>query len=347
MLRYAIDQGVNYIDTAYPYHGGGSLNGGRSETFLAEALRDGYQERVRIATKMPTWLVTSQKDMDKYLNRQLDKLQVETIDFYLLHGLERKSWTKLRKLDVISWLEKKIAEGKIKHLGFSFHDSFSAFERIIDDYDCWAMCQIQFNYMDANYQAGTRGLEYAASKGLAVVVMEPIAGGRLAINPPKPIQEIWAKAKVRRSQAEWALRWVWNRPEVSVALSGMSTLEQVKENVETASHSKPPTLDAQELMLIEKIAKKYRKLGFAACTGCRYCQPCPEDVSIPEIIALYNQYYARNRDKKVTTEYLATIAPGNRAKKCARCAKCEEICPQRLPIRQIIGNAALVLERGA
>ena len=347
MLRYAIDHGVNYVDTAYPYHGGSSFRGGSSETFLAKALQDGYKDKVKIATKMPTWLVASQKDMDKYLNQQLDKLQAGTIDFYLLHGLGRERWQKLQKLNVTGWLERKVDEGKIGHLGFSFHDEFQAFKEIIDSYDGWTLCQMQYNYMDADYQAGTKGLEYASSKGLAVVVMEPIAGGRLAINPPQEVQELWNTAKAKRSQAEWALRWVWNHPEVSVVLSGMSTLQQVRENVETADHSERPTLSSQELSLISKVAEKYRELGFAACTGCRYCQPCPQGVAIPEIVELYNQYYAEDRNPQIKTKYKNTIAQENRAKNCIRCGKCEEICPQKLPIRQILGNAAFILEQGA
>lgn len=337
MLRYAIDHGVNYLDTAYMYHGG------NSEKFLSKVLLNGYREKVKLATKMPTWLIKTRQDMDKYFNEQLTKLQTNTIDFYLLHGLDHKGWKKLSRLNVINWLERKIDEHKICHLGFSFHDKLSTFKQIIDSYNNWTMCQIQYNYMDADYQAGTQGLEYAAAKGLAVVIMEPIAGGRLALNPPKQIQNIWNKAKTRRTQAEWALRWVWNHPEVSVVLSGMSTLQQVKENVKTANHSEPPTLTAQELTLIQEIAKKYRKLGFVACTKCRYCQPCPEGVKIPEIIELYNQYYANDRDPKIKTLYRKNITPEHRAKKCVKCGKCEELCPQKLPIRQILGNVAFTL----
>jgi len=339
MLHYTIDHGVNYIDTAYPYHGG------TSEKFLAKVLQNGYREKVKLATKMPSWLVNSQQDMNKYLNEQLARLQTDQIDLYLLHGLGRERWQKLTQLNVIDWLENKKKEGKISHIGFSFHDEFSAFKEIIDSYDGWTMCQIQYNYMDANYQAGTRGLKYATSKGLAVVVMEPVAGGRLAINPPKQIQTLWTQAKTKRTQAEWALRWVWNHPEVSLVLSGMSTLQQVEENINTAEHSEPPTLNRQELTLINKVAKKYQQLGFAPCTKCRYCQPCPQGVEIPEIIELYNQYYASSRNPEIKTKYKKQIAPEHQAKKCIRCGKCEEICPQKLPIRQILGNAAFHLEQ--
>ncbi|HXX88506.1 MAG TPA: aldo/keto reductase, partial [Candidatus Acidoferrum sp.] len=217
MIRYAIDHGVNYVDTAYVYHRG------NSESFLGRALRNGYRKKIRLATKMPTWQVKSEHDMDVCLDEQLSRLNLDYVDFYLLHGLTGERFQKLKELNVLKWAEKKINEGKFKHLGFSFHDEYEAFKKIIDSYDGWTMCQIQYNYLDADYQAGTKGLKYAASKGLAVVVMEPIAGGRLAFKPPEEVQKIWDSAEAKRSLAEWALMWVWNHPEVSLVLSGMST----------------------------------------------------------------------------------------------------------------------------
>jgi len=255
MIRYAIDHGVNYVDTAYPYHQG------NSEILLGKVLQEGYREKVKVATKMPTWLIKSQKHMSKFLDEQLHKLKLDYVDFYLLHGLEKKRWHQLKKLQVLEWGNRQIAEGKIRHLGFSFHDEYSTFKEIVDSYE-WTLCQIQYNYMDTEYQAGTKGLKYAASKGLAVVVMEPIAGGRLAINPPDGIQKIWREEGNDRTPAEWALQWVWNHPEVSVALSGMSTMDQVIENVQSASRSEPGTLDKRDLELISKIQRKYREVGF-------------------------------------------------------------------------------------
>jgi hypothetical protein len=263
MIRYAIDHGVNYVDTAYGYHRG------TSEGFVGKVLKDGYRERVRLATKMPTWLVNSQEDMDKYLNEQLMRLQVDYVDFYLLHGLNKERWPKLKELKVTEWAEKKIDAGKINHLGFSFHDEYSLFRDIIDSYDGWTLCQIQYNYTDMEYQAGRKGLQYAASKGLAVVVMEPIAGGRLAVTPPGAIQDLWTQSVIKGTRAALALRWVWNHPEVSVALSGMSTMEQVIENVETAENSEPGNLTREELNLINQLAAKYREVGYVGCTGCR------------------------------------------------------------------------------
>jgi len=343
MLRYAFDHGVNYVDSAYPYHSG------NSEVVVGKALRDGYREKVRVATKMPTWLVKSHSDMDKYLQEQLSRLQTDYIDFYLLHGLDKERWSKMRELDVFEWAENAIADGKIKYLGFSFHDKYEVFKEIIDGYDGWTLCQIQYNYMDEEDQAGTKGLRYAASKGLAVVVMEPIKGGMLGLPPPPEIRAVWDEAEIKRSPAESALQWVWNHPEVSVALSGMSTMEQVIENVKNASRSKPGTLTEKELDLISRVRKMYRQYGFIGCTGCRYCTPCPEGVSIPEIFAFFNEYYVKYGDeeaqRKVKDKYLSSIDPEKRAKRCIKCGECEGKCPQQLPIRNLLSDASWNFER--
>jgi predicted aldo/keto reductase-like oxidoreductase len=339
MIRYAIDHGVNYVDTAYVYHRG------KSEALVGKALKDGYREKIRLATKLPTWLVHSQRDMDKYLDEQMKRLQTDFIDFYLLHGLSKDQWQKLMKLNVFDWMEQKRSEGVIGHIGFSFHDEYAVFKGIIDSYDRWDFCQIQYNYVDVDFQAGTKGLKYAASKDLGVVIMEPIAGGRLAVNPPKAVQDIWDSSEVKRTPAEWALKWVWNQPEVSVVLSGMSTMQQVEENVESASHSCPGDLTLKELALIERVKQKYKELGFIACTGCRYCLPCPEGVNIPEIISLYNEYYIKNRADEIESKYWEHITPESQAKRCARCGRCEELCPQKLPIRNILSEAAFLFEQ--
>jgi predicted aldo/keto reductase-like oxidoreductase len=263
----------------------------------------------------------------------------------LLHGLNEKVWMKLKKLNVLDWIEQKLHEGAFSHIGFSFHDEYAVFKDILDTYDGWDFCQIQYNYVDTDFQAGIIGLKYAASKGLAVVIMEPIAGGRLAITPPKQIQAIWDSSDIKRTPAAWALKWVWNQPEVSVVLSGMSTMQQVKENVETANHSAPGDLTPKELALIEHVKRKYSALGFAACTGCRYCLPCPEGINIPEIMALYNEYYVKNRSDEIKSKYWEHITPESQAKRCARCGKCEELCPQKLPVRNILAEAAFIFEQ--
>lgn len=339
MIRYAIDHGVNYVDTAYGYHRG------NSEILVGKALKDGYRERVRLATKMPVWMVDSHSDMDRCLDEQLKKLQTDYIDFYLLHGLRRERWDKMRDLNVFEWAEKAITDGRIMHLGFSFHDTFDVFKEIIDSYDGWTLCQIQYNYIDADIQAGTRGLKYAASKGLAVVIMEPIKGGWLAITPSPEVQAIWDEAEVKRTPAEWALQWVWNHPEVSLALSGMSAMVHVVENVESASRSCPGTLAEAELKLVDRVREKYREYGFIGCTGCRYCMPCPEGVAIPEIFSLYNEYFMKGSDSGVVNKYKEAVPEENRAGNCVRCGTCESLCPQQLPIRDLIAKAARVFER--
>ncbi len=199
--------------------------------------------------------------------------------------------------------------------------------------------------MDANHEAGTKGLKYAASKELAVVVMEPIAGGRLATRPHTEIEKLWNETDMKRTPAEWALLWVWNHPEVTVALSGMSSLTQVKENVKSAEQFRPGALSAKELNIINNVAKKYRQLGFIQCTQCRYCSPCPNGVDIPKIISFYNEFYMKDRDEKVRSRYTKSISPENRAKRCEKCGKCEELCPQHLPIKKIVGAAAFIFEQ--
>ena len=341
MIRYAIDHGVNYVDTAYPYHQGSS------EILLGKVLKDGYREKIKLATKMPTWLTNSRADMDKYLDEQLNRLQTDQIDFYLLHGLGKERWLKMKELDVFAWAEKAMDAGKISRLGFSFHDSFDVLKEIIDGYQNWTLCQIQYNYVESDFQAGTRGLKYAASKGLAVVVMEPVAGGKLALPPVASIQALWDQAEIKRTPAEWAFQWVWNHPEVSVVLSGMNTMQQVTENIESAERSSPNSLTPKELEIIAQVKQKYDELGMIGCTGCQYCMPCPQGVTIPKIFQLYNEYYMKGHDATVTDKYWEQIPPENQADKCAKCGKCEELCPQQLPIRRLLNNAASSFKKKA
>jgi predicted aldo/keto reductase-like oxidoreductase len=279
MIRYAIDHGVNYLDTAYGYHSG------QSERIVGRALQDGYRQRIRLATKLPVQLVESAKDFDRILNEQLERLQTDKLDFYLLHGLNGRSWAKVRDLGILRWAEDTMAEGRFDHLGFSFHDDYDAFQEIVDAYDNWTLSQIQYNYMDVDYQAGRRGLEYAAGKGLAVVVMEPLRGGRLANVPPEQVARVWESAPQKRSPVEWALLWVWNQPEVAVALSGMSAMEHVVENVAVAARSGAGTLTADDLALFDSVQEAYQGSYPVPCTSCGYCMPCPNGVEIPSIRA--------------------------------------------------------------
>jgi predicted aldo/keto reductase-like oxidoreductase len=331
MLRYAIDHGVNYVDTAYPYHND------ESEPCVGRALSGGYREKVCLATKLPSWLITSQEDMDNYLNEQLSRLKTDSIDFYLVHGLTRAFWESVSKLGVTEFLDDAIADGRICNAGFSFHDNVSFFKEIVDAYD-WTFAQIQYNYMDEHYQAGTEGLEYAAKKGLGVVVMEPIRGGLLA-RDLTGIREIWQKAKIQRPPAEWALRWVWNHPEVTVVLSGMSTMDQVRQNVAVANTALAGSLTKAELSLYSKVKKELEKRSIIPCTGCRYCVPCPHGVNIPECFDMFNRghiYEDKEEAGQLYTAFLGGFFDGtpHYASVCQECGECEEKCPQSLPIRE-------------
>ena len=334
MMRYAIDHGVNYIDTAYFYHRG------NSEIVVGMALQDGYREKVKIATKLPCIEVKSAADFERLLNEQLKKLQVEKIDFYLLHGLNAGEWPKVRDFGVLKWAEGAIADGRIGHLGFSFHDEYKIFQEIIDAYDKWTLCKIQYNYMDEETQAGTLGLKYAHKKGLAVVVMEPIRGGRIA-NPPEKVAKIWASAPVQMTPAEWALRWVWNHPEVSLVLSGMNTMEQVIENVGYAEDSQPHNLTADELAVIGLARDTYLSLGPVSCTGCKYCMPCPNGVDIPRVFEFYNEALIYNTAAQQRRMYSGGRAIKNeeRGDQCIKCEICLEKCPQKLPIPELLEKA--------
>jgi predicted aldo/keto reductase-like oxidoreductase len=335
MIRYAIDNGVNYLDTAYVYHRE------MSEVLVGKALEDGYRKKIKIATKMPVRLVEKQEDLDEYFNTHLKRLKTEYIDFYLLHGLRKSRWSTVKEFNILEWAEEKLDEGVIKHLGFSFHDDLSLFKEIVDAHK-WTFCQIQLNYMDTDYQAGLEGLRYAADKGLAVVVMEPIKGGKLAITPPREVQEIWDKSETKRTPAEWALQWVWNLPEVSVALSGMSEMKHVEENVVYADRSGPGTLNAQELALYNEVKNAYNRLGFIGCTECQYCMPCPEGVNIPTILGHYNQYQLTGGSEETKNNYWQKINSKTHSSNCISCGKCEEKCPQNLPIRKFMNETSRI-----
>jgi predicted aldo/keto reductase-like oxidoreductase len=335
MVRYAIEHGVNYIDTAFPYHEG------HSEPCIGRILKDGYRDRVKLATKLPSWLIHSPDEFDRYLDLQLDRLQTGRIDFYLLHGLNRTFWPHLRDMGVLRWAERAIADGRIGNLGFSFHDDFPTFKEIVDGYDCWTMCQIQYNYMDVNFQAGTAGLRYAADKGLAVVVMEPLRGGRLTRKLPPDAAVILEKAHCTRSMAELALQWVWDHPEVSVVLSGMSKMAHVVENVAYAEHAADQTLTVQERKLIDRIREAYRGLTPIPCTNCQYCQPCPNSVDIPRIFELYNEALMYNdlRSPRFFYQSITGLKAQQRADRCLECGECEAVCPQEIGIPEWLKKA--------
>jgi len=325
MIRTAIDAGVNYVDTAWPYHKG------QGELVVGRCLQDGYRDKVKLATKMPCWLIESPDQFDNYLNQQLERLQTDHIDFYLLHGLNKERWPILQDLGVFEWAEKAIASGRIGHLGFSFHDELPVFKEIVDAYD-WTFCQIMYNYMDIEFQAGREGLRHAASKGLAVVVMEPLRGGSLTRPAPDAVADLWAGADKQRSQADWALQWVWHHPEVSLLLSGMSEMKHVEENLESAANSGVGSLTADELDLVDRVSKAYRSLSPIPCTDCKYCMPCPSGVTIPGIFSIYNAYKMYGDEAGAKRSYNQFTKPENRADQCVECGQCEQACPQQIEI---------------
>ena len=341
MMRYAIDNGVNYVDTAFPY------GMGNSERVVGKTLLDGYRQRVRLATKLSPFVLKSSQDFDRYLDAQLKRLQTNKIDYYLFHGLNEQSWKQLRDWNAIKWVEQKIAQGKIGYLGFSFHDNYDVFKQIIDYYDNWTFCQVQYNYMDENNQAGRKGVEYAAGKGLGIVIMEPLCGGQLAKQPPAALAKVWDNFK-QHSPVEWALDWLWNQPAISVVLSGMSTMEQVVQNVTYANHSGPNTLSATDLSIFKHIRKAYQSLAPIPCTGCQYCQPCQNGVLIPKIFAIYNEMFIYDDPRLGSMAYSSPMGlkEEERADKCKECGECVKVCPQKIEIPALLKKAHETLTKG-
>lgn len=343
-IRSAVDKGVNYLDTAWPYHAGAS------EPLLGKVLKDGYREKVKIATKLPTWLIHTREDMDKYLNAQLEKLDVKQIDYYLLHTLHGGSWNKLVELGVIDFLDKAIEDGRIKYAGFSFHGHIKHFKQIVDAYP-WTFCQIQYNFLDEDYQAGTEGLEYAAEKNLGIIAMEPLRGGNLGNpNVPEAIGNIWNQAVTKRTPVEWALRWVWNRPEVTLLLSGMNEEAHIEQNLKIAEEAQPNSLTEEELTLVGQAAQKYKEMLKIDCTACNYCLPCPEGVMIPGAFGVYNQAHLFGNFTEASRAYLMRLSgilsetDPMFASQCVECMECIDKCPQNLDIPRLLGMVADELE---
>ena len=342
-VRYAIDHGVNYVDTAWPYHMG------QSEPFVGRALADGYRGKVKLATKLPSWLIEKREDMDTFLNAQLEKLKTDHIDYYLVHALVGALWDNVEKLGVADFLTKAKADGRIRNAGFSFHGAGEDFSRIVDAYD-WDFCQIQYNFLDEKNQAGTAGLEYAASRGLGVIIMEPLRGGNLTKTVPPAVREIWDEATVKRTPAEWALRWIWNHPEVTVVLSGMNDEANIRENLKVAGVAYPNSLTEAELQLVKRVESKYRELMKVGCTGCRYCMPCPSGVNIPLCFEEYNNLYLADDPNGEKFMYAArlggAVALGDPefASLCVQCRECVEKCPQHIDIPVVLESVVEELE---
>ena len=334
-LFMAMDKGVNYFDTAMPYHMGAS------ETFLGNVLHDtGVRKDINIATKLPPWSVKIPEDMDKLFNIQLKKLKTEYIDYYLLHALNGDVFKKLNEFGVLDFLTKLKKEGRIRNAGFSFHGRRKDFRRIIDAYD-WEFCQIQYNYLDIQNQAGRKGLEYAAKKNIGVIIMEPLRGGNLGKKPPREVGKLWKDADQKRAPVEWSLEWIWNHPEVTCILSGMNDDDHIRQNVDIAARALPNTMSQRDLEIVSKTEKIYRKLMKAGCTGCNYCMPCPSGVNIPGCFEFYNTYHVFDDKKNAKLNYLGFCggvfsSASSLASMCEECGKCEKKCPQELPIQDLL-----------
>ncbi len=339
MFHRAIEAGVNYFDTAYPYHEQ------MSELALGKALEGGYRNRIRIATKSPVWLINEADDFDRLLNVQLKRLQTDHVDFYLLHALNRESWAKIQKLDLLKRAAAAKADGRIRQLGFSFHDNLETFKQIVDGYAAWDFCQIQYNYMDVTIQAGTEGLRYAAARGLAVVIMEPLLGGKLALDLPAT-RPIWESAAQKHTPADWALQWLWNQPEVSLVLSGMTTMEQLEENIQSASVSGPGTLTAADIEMIARVREVVNSHSPIPCTRCEYCLPCPNGVNIPRNFDAYNKALLYDALADSRNEYKMWIPDENKAAQCIQCDECLSKCPQQIAISTWMPVVADVLGLG-
>jgi len=327
MMRYAIDNGVNYFDTAHPYHGG------NSETVVGKALAGGYRDKVAVATKLPPWEVQTRADFDRLLDEQIAKLGCGHIDMYLLHCLQWKWWPMLRDMGILEWLEGAKKDGRIGEAGFSFHDNVDIFKEIVDAYD-WAFCQIQYNYVNEDVQAGTEGLKYAADKGMAVIVMEPLFGGTLA-SPGGAVADIWTQANL--DPVDTALQWLWNKPEVSLVLSGMSNMQQTQANIASADRSGVGTLPVAAAETVARVQEKYAEISTIPCTKCRYCMPCPTGVNIPLNFEYYNAALTfEGNARQLHRNLYAALPDDQKAAACTQCGLCEDKCPQSLAISQLM-----------
>ncbi|HOO78240.1 MAG TPA: aldo/keto reductase [bacterium] len=341
MLKRAVEAGINYFDTAVPYHKG------ESEPFLGRALAGGLREGVLLADKLSPWLVAARADLEPYLAGQLKRLRTDRIDYYLLHALDREFWEKLRGLGTIEFLENARRRGQIRNLGFSYHGDPDTFREIVDAYG-WDFCQIQYNFIDRRLQAGEAGLEYAASRGLGVMIMEPLRGGGLVRNLPPAVADAWKRAPGDLSPAQRSLRWIWNRPEATTVLSGMSAPGQLEENLAAAAAAPlPGELEPEEAEQVERVAALYRDLARTGCTGCRYCLPCPAGVDIPRCFELLDGLAVFGGLGRHRRLYLlgpgGINGPRSDAALCTGCGLCETACPQGLPVRELLREADSVL----
>ncbi|MCR5277594.1 MAG: aldo/keto reductase [Bacteroidales bacterium] len=337
-LLAAYRAGVNYFDTAYIYPG--------SEAALGEILaRNGIRDRVRIATKLPQFLVRNRASLDSFFEEQLARLRTDRVDYYLMHHLtDIAQWERLKSVGVLEWIAGKKASGAIRNIGFSYHGNTENFLKILSDYD-WDLCQIQYNYVDETAQAGVAGLKAAAARGIPVVIMEPLRGGKLVDKLPEAAKKLMAGHPRGWKPADWGLRWLWNQPEVTVVLSGMNSLAMVEQNVRTASEAVEGVFTAEDHAFLQRILGIIREKEKVGCTGCRYCMPCPKGVDIPGIFASYNTMYTESRfsGRQQYFQSVALAVEPSFASQCIRCGKCEQHCPQGLPIRDKLQEAERAL----
>lgn len=338
-IMAAIDGGVNYFDSAYIYPG--------SEALLGEVLeKNNVRGKVNIATKLPHYLIKSRQMAEKLFNEELKRLRCDHIDYYLMHMLtDTDTWNRLVDMGIADWLEEKKKSGAIRQVGFSYHGNSDMFINLVDAYE-WDFCMIQYNYMDEHSQAGRRGLKYANSKGLPVFIMEPLRGGKLVSRLPEEAKKIFENYKIRHTPAQWAFRWLWNQPEVTVVLSGMNSMEMVCDNIKTASEVQIGELGADEEKMLKSVVDVMNSKMKVGCTGCGYCVPCPKNVDIPGTFAAYNRRYAEGKIPALIEYTMCTALRKNQtsASNCIGCGKCEKHCPQGIEIRQKLKEAAGELE---
>ena len=338
-LLEAYNSGINYYDTAYIYPG--------SEELLGKFLeKHKLRDKVFIATKLPHYMIKKSSDLDKYFNEELERLKTDHVDYYLMHMLtDVKTWERLKDLGIIKWLEKKKKEGSIRQVGFSYHGNSDMFCKLIDSYD-WDICLIQYNYLDENSQAGKTGLKYANSKGIPVNIMEPLRGGRLVNGLPEKAKKLFANYKDKMSPAEWSFAWLWNQKEIMCVLSGMNSIEMVKENTSYTDKHGVGSFTKEQQVIIEKVIKAINEKMKVPCTGCRYCMPCPKGVDIPGTFSAYNKYYTDSKFVGLKEYFMCTALrkDSTSASNCIECGKCEKHCPQHIKIRKELKNARKKLE---